>query len=274
MEFDNPGNNATSLSMNRRQWLRTTATVTAGSFLLPNRIRAWARIQSASGNSPNVQTENVQYPSGEAKLNAFVAKPASGEPHPSLILIHDDTGLNDHAMQVARNFAEAGFFTFAPDLLSRSGGVASFQSADQIAEALTQLPTDQTAEDLRAGYSYLRSTLNPDASASAVGLGWGGWRTFLLAEKVSGLARAVVYSGSAPSAGLSEIETKFLAHYGQYDFRLAGNALWVEQELGKRFTYFIYPGVDHGFYDDSSPQFNAEAAKLAWSRTLEFLRAA
>jgi len=273
MEFDNPGNNATTVSINRRQWLKTTAAVTAGSFLYPTRAKAWAW-PHGQGKSSAIETGTIHYPSGDAKLNAFVAKPASGEPHPSLILIHDDTGLNDHAMQVARNFAEAGFFTFAPDLLSHSGGIAQFKNADQVSEALNRLSPDQTAEDLRAGYSYLRSTLNPDASAFAVGLGWGGWRTFLLAEKVSGLARAVVYSGSAPSAGLSEIETMFLAHYGQYDFRLAGNALWVEQELGKRFTYFIYPSVDHGFYDDSSPQFNAEAAKLAWSRTLEFLRAA
>ncbi len=272
MESHNPGKNPTSFAINRRQWLRATAAVTAGSFLLATRAKAWAWLHR-EGDSPNVQTESVQYPSGDAKLNAFVAKPASDGPHPSLILIHDDTGLNDHAMQVARNFAEVGFFAFAPDLLSRSGGVAQFQSANQIAEALNHLSPDQTADDLRAGYSYLRTKLNPDAAASAVGFGWGGWRTFVLAAKVSGLARAVVYSGSTPTTGLHEIDTNFLAHYGQYDFRLAGNALWVEKEFGKRFTYSIYPGVDHGFYDDSSPQFNADAAKLAWSRTLEFLRA-
>jgi carboxymethylenebutenolidase len=272
MESHNPGKNPTSRSINRRQWLRATAAVTAGSFLLATRANACAWLHRQD-NSPNVQTENVQYPSGDAKLNAFVAKPASGGLHSSLVLIHDDAGLNGRAIETARDFAEAGFFTFAPDLLSRSGGVAQFQSANQIAEALNHLSPDQTADDLRAGYSYLRTKLNPDAAASAVGFGWGGWRTFVLAAKVSGLARAVVYSGSTPTTGLHEIDTNFLAHYGQYDFRLAGNALWVEKELGKRFTYSIYPGVDHGFYDDSSPQFNADAAKLAWSRTLEFLRA-
>ena len=271
MESHNPGKNPTSLSINRRQWLRATAAVTAGSFLLATRAKAWTWLHR-QGNSSNVQTENVQYPSGDAKLNAFVAKPASGGTHSSLVLIHDDAGLNDHAMQVAHNFADAGFFTFAPDLLSRSGGVAQFQSANQIAEALNRPSPDQTADDLSAGYSYLRSKLNPDAVASAVGFGWGGWRTFVLAAKVSGLARAVVYSGTTPATELHEMETNFLAHYGQYDFRLVGNALWVEKELGQRFTYSIYPGVDHGFYDDSSPQFNADAAKLAWSRTLKFLR--
>lgn len=273
MESHKPGNNANSVSINRRQWLRTTAAFTAGWFLFLGRVKAWTHPWSQA-NSPNIQTENIQYPSGDSKINAFVARPLSGGRHPSLVLIHDDAGLNEQAMQAARSFAEAGFYTFVPDLLSHSGGVGQFKIPDQVAEALNQLSADQTAEDLRAGYSYLRSTLNPDADASAVGFGWGGWRTFLLAEKVSGLARAVVYSGSAPNIGLHEIETNFLAHYGQYDFRLAGNALWLQKELGKRFAYFIYPGADHRFYDDSSPQFQADAAKLAWSRTLDFLRAA
>src|SRR5215469_784399 len=165
MESHDPGKNAVSVSIKRRHWLKTTAVVTAGSFLFSRHRKLWAQLQSAT----SVQTENIRYTSSDSKINAFVSKPATGGPHPSLILIHDEAGLNDHAMQTATRFAEAGFYAFAPDLLSRSGGSAKFKSADQVADALNQLSTDQTAEDLRTGYSYLRTTLNPDAGASAVG---------------------------------------------------------------------------------------------------------
>ena len=263
---------ASASAMSRRQWLRSTAALTVGYLAFECRGHARAWLQTADGNPANVPGENIQYNSGSSKIAAYVSKPAGADKHPSVLVIHDDRGLDDHTCEVVRRFAAAGFYAMAPDLLSRAGETKQLVTTGNPAEALAHLSPDATAEDLRAGYAYLRETLNPNAGASAVGFGWGGWRTYVLASKVSGLSRAVVYSGSAPTSGLHEIDAPVLAHFGQFDFRLAGNSLWLEREMGKRFTYYVYPNVDHSFYDDSSSQFNEAAAKLAWSRTLEFLR--
>jgi carboxymethylenebutenolidase len=87
----------------------------------------------------------------------------------------------------------------------------------------------------------------------------------------------VVFYGSTPDDGLQNIHAAVLAHYAQQDFRITGNAVLTEKtmkELGKKFTYYVYPGAEHAFFNDTGPRYDAEAAKLAWSRTLEFLRSA
>ena len=96
----------------------------------------------------------------------------------------------------------------------------------------------------------------------------------MLAVSVPELYRAVIYCGTTPSQSFSAVHAQILAHYAQFDFRTTGNALFTEKsmsEAGKQFTYFVYPRVNHGFYAPGA-QFDADAGKLAWTRTLEFLR--
>jgi carboxymethylenebutenolidase len=85
----------------------------------------------------------------------------------------------------------------------------------------------------------------------------------------------VTFCGSTPADGLKDVEAPVLAHYAQYDFRVTGNALWTAhtmKDLGKRFTYYVYPRVNHGFFNSKSPQYDTAAEKLSWDRTLQFLR--
>jgi carboxymethylenebutenolidase len=268
--------NRADLNVNRRQLLKFGAGCAAASLLLNPQGLASAWSWKSDPQDPEVVGENVQYPSRESKIDAYVAKPKGPGTHTSLIVIHDDGGLDDHIRSVASSFAAAGFFVLAPDLLSRSGGMKQMKTAEQAARAINELSVNATLEQLNAGFSALRRHLNPSADpVSVVGFGWGGWRTFLLAANQPALSKAVVYTGSTPTTGLNHIEAPFLAHYAQFDFRISGNALWTEKEmkaLGKQFTYYIYPQVDHSFHDDTSPQYDAAAAKLAWSRTLDFLR--
>jgi carboxymethylenebutenolidase len=118
---------------------------------------------------------------------------------------------------------------------------------------------------------------DPDVDAakiSTVGFGWGGWRSFMLAVSVPELYRAVVYCGSTPLQSFDAVHAPVLVHYAQFDFRTTGNALLTERamtEAGKTFTYFVYPQVNRGFYAPGM-QYNADAAKIAWTRTLDFLQ--
>jgi len=220
----------------------------------------------------NVVTETIHYDSGGFNIDAFVAKPAGGGKHPAVLVIHDNQGLNDSIRDIAKQFAAAGYFALAPDFTSRLGGT---RTPDQMAEAVPRLSPNLSAQDARAAFAYLQKDSDVDAAKiSTVGFGWGGWRSFMLAVSAPELYRAVIYCGSTPSQSFDAVHSPVLAHYAQFDFRTTGNALLTEKtmtEAGKKFTYFVYPQVSRGFYAPGM-QYSADAAKLAWTRTLEFLK--
>ncbi len=241
----------------------------AGLFLAPIALPLAAAQDAAA---PSVSSETIHYDSGGFNIEAFVAKPAGAGKHPAVLVIHDNQGLNDSVRDIAKEFAAAGFFALAPDFTSRLGGT---RTPGQMAQAVGQLSPNLTVQDARAAFAYLQNDPDVDAAKiSTVGYGWGGWRSFMLAVSVQELNRAVVYCGSPPSQSLDAVHAPVLAHYAQYDFRTTGNALLTEKtmnEAGKKFTYFVYPQVNRGFYA-SGTQYDAAAAKLAWTRTLDFLK--
>jgi carboxymethylenebutenolidase len=260
----------------RRRMLKF-AVAAAGVFLSTSYfldLRGWAAgakpAQEALAGTVDAAT--VPYDSGGVNLDAYVAKPKGGGKNPAVIVIHDNQGLNDPMREVTRQFAAAGFVAMAPDLASRLGAA---KSAGQATQAVNQLSPNLTVQDLRAAFAYLQKDPDVDpAKISAVGFGWGGWRSFMLATSVPELYRAVVYSGASPTQGFENVHAPVLGNYAQYDFRVTGNAIWTEKTMhdaGKEFTYYVYPSVYHAFYS-AGPQYNAEAAKLAWTRTLDFLK--
>ena len=233
---------------------------------------------SAAAPTPAAQEgqaspESIHYDSGGVNIAAFLAEPQGGGKHPAIILIHDNQGLTDGIRDIARQFASEGFVTLAPDLLSRAGGSKTPQQSRGM---ISQMDPQRSVEDLKAAFDYLQRQDDVDAGKiSSVGLGWGGWRSFMLASTVPNLYRAVVYSGTTPVRGLETIHAPVMANYAKYDFFDAGNSIWTEstfKEMGKKFTYYIYPKTYESFFDAKSARYDAEAAKLAWTRTLDFLR--
>jgi carboxymethylenebutenolidase len=208
----------------------------------------------------DLETQTVQFQSGRARVSAYLARPKTGGKHAAVIVVHDTGGLNDQVRSVARRFAEAGLVALAPDLIRG-------------AKATAQLPIAQPVNDLRAALAFLRQDASVDGERiSSVGFGWGGWRAFRLAQGAPMLYRAVVFYGSTPTEDtFADTHASVLAHYAQYDFRTTGNAEWTQKELGKKFSYYVYPKTERGFFFASSPE-NAEAATLAWTRTVEFLK--
>jgi len=220
----------------------------------------------------SVSTETVHFDSGGFNLDAFLAKPEGAGKHPAVLVIHDSMGLDDTMREIAKQFAVAGFIALAPDFTSRRGGT---RTPDQMAQAVAQLSPNLTVQDARSALDYLQKDSAVDsARISTVGFGWGGWRSFMLATSSPELYRTVIYSGTTPSQSFDAVHAAILAHYAQYDFRTTGNALVTEKamtEAGKHFSYFVYPQAYRAFYLPGT-QYNAEAAKLAWTRTLDFLR--
>jgi carboxymethylenebutenolidase len=262
-----------------------TFSLAAGSLVPGSNV--WARSTGASPAQPqgsaDVDSQMVQYKSGEATISAYLAKPKGEGKHGALLIVHDVAGVNDSAQELARQFAGAGFVALEPNLISRN---AAAKTPQQIFSAIGQLPVLQPVSDLKAALAFLQQDPSVDsAKISVVGVGWGGWRAFKLLEDSPSVYKAVMFYGTTPADdyGLTNVHVPILAHYAQFDFRVTGNALWTKKQLGDKFKYFTYAGADRGFLmpDKNSPygfpaggpeeSANADAAKLSWTRTLEFL---
>jgi carboxymethylenebutenolidase len=258
----------------RRDLVKSIFTVACGGFaaLLLAGSPVWASPRPAQEAA---DTSTVTYDSGGANISAYLAKPKSAGKHSAVIVVHDTQGLSDDIRDTAQKFAAEGFVALAPDMLSRSGGT---KSPEQSVAAVRALDPMDTVADLQAAFAYLQKSPDVDsAKISVVGFGWGGWRSFMLATTTPNLYRTVIYSGATPvpDQALKDIHSPILGNYGQYDYQNAGNTIWTAKtmkDLGKKYTPYIYPNAMAGFYNPKGRQYDAEAAKTAWTRTLEFLK--
>ena len=266
--------------ISRRELLRTVIAVTGGykaaHLFLESSGLAATLISQVEAQAANLLAETVQFPSGEHQIGGYLVKPNQPGKHPAVVVIHENRGLNEHIRDVARRLAAEGWVALAPDLLSRSGGTASMKTEEDAIEAISILPVYGVIDDIRAGFQFLETQPGIDPEKiSSIGFCWGGWRSFMLATVEARLYRAVVFYGSTPQSGLDNIQAPILAHYAQWDKRITGNALWTQKmmrQVGKAYRYYVYPEANHAFFNDTGTRHNPEASKLAWSRTLEFLR--
>ncbi|MBI2818352.1 MAG: dienelactone hydrolase family protein [Acidobacteria bacterium] len=218
----------------------------------------------------------IKYPGAGATLEGYLAKPQSEGPHPALLLIHADSGLDEHIRDVARRYAEEGFVTLAVDQLSRHGGTASFASPDAARKNIEALTSEQVTADLDAAFAYLQS--NPSVRHDRIGImgcAWGGRMAFLYAASNPELKAAVVFYGVAPPEdSVAAVTCPVLAHYGETDTRMSlkmPETAALMKQYGKSFHPKNYSAAGSGFFNDTSPA-SDDAAKEAWQRTIRFLR--
>ncbi len=274
----------------RRQLLQSIAgavgSYKAAHLFLETSGLAATLISTLEAQSANVDAETVKYRSGQADISAYLTKPKDTGKHPGVIVVHEERGLNEHIRDVARRFAAEGFVALAPDLLPRGGvgrgggGVADGDgnvTVDATGAGTTARPSLMaTVDDLQAGLDLLEKHQNVDpVRISSVGFCWGGWRTFMLATRAPKLSKAVIFYGSSPDANFEKIQGPVLAHYAEFDNQITGNALWTKEMMnkaGKTFQYYVYPKAYHAFFNDTGNRHDPEASKLAWQRTVDFLK--
>jgi len=270
--------------------IRATGSYAAAHLFLETSGLAATVISTIEAQNANVDAESVKYPSsGQFEMTGYLVKPKTPGKRRGVIVIHENRGLNEHIRDVARRFASEGFVALAPDLLSRLGGTGSARKpsgrADEAdesgrvsgdAEAIAALPLYGVIDDLKSTFEFLEKHPSVEPTLiSSVGFCWGGWRSFTLATAVPKLHKAVIFYGSSPDSGFEKIQASVLAHYAEWDNRITGNAIWTKKMMnsaGKTFQYYIYPKADHAFFNDTGNRHNPEASKLAWQRTLEFLK--
>jgi carboxymethylenebutenolidase len=206
---------------------------------------------------------------------AYVAEPRTRALKATVLVIHENRGLNDHIRDVARRIAVAGYRAVAPDLLSLSGGTPA--NVDAARGAIDKLDLGKTVNDAVAMVGELKKS-SAGGKVGAVGFCWGGAFVNRLAVAAgSKLNAAVVYYGPAPDPSEApKVQAPLMIHLAGLDTRVAATAFpWIKalRAAGKRVSSFDYPNTNHAFNNDTAAdRYNKAAAELAWGRTLAFFK--
>lgn len=226
-------------------------------------------------DDPRLSTGEAEYGSGADRVTGYWARPAGTHRLPAVMVIHENRGLNEHIRDVTRRLALDGFFAFAPDLLAHRGGTPADEDAAR--SMIRELEPAGTVSRLAAGVEFLAGHSAANGRVGAVGFCWGGGMANRLAASAAPLAAAVAYYGAQLPAGeVPKLHAALLLHYAGLDERInAGIEGFAEalERHGKAYRLHMYAGVHHAFNNDTSAaRYDEAAARLAWDRTVEFLR--
>jgi carboxymethylenebutenolidase len=261
----------------RRDFLERLATLAGGMgsalALLPLLTANKAAAAQVAADDQRLKTERVTLPGPDGELRGYLARPSDAKNLPGVIVIHENRGLNPHIEDVTRRLALAGFVALAPDFLSASGGTP--QNEDQAREQIGKLDADWTLKAALAAAQSLRSGERSTGRIGAVGFCWGGGLVGRLATADPKLNAGVVFYGRVPPvAEVPNIKAELLLNYAGKDERINADVPSFQKaldEAGVRYSLHMYQGVEHAFHNDTSTaRYNAEAAQLAWKRTVEF----
>jgi carboxymethylenebutenolidase len=244
-------------------------------MLLDQLSPKFAETQVVPRDDARIAAEYVEYdsPNGYGKMRGYFVRPdrPAGK-LPAILVIHENRGLNPHIEDVARRVALENFVAFAPAALVPLGGYPGDE--DRARELFPKLDQAKTREDFVAAYGVLKSRPESTGKVGAVGFCYGGGVVNYLATRLPDLAAGVAFYGSAPNLeDVAKIRCPLLIQSAEVDERI--NASWpaYEQALEAakvRYERFLYPGTQHGFHNDTTPRYDAAAAKLAWERTIAF----
>jgi len=265
--------------IDRRGFLDGTAKYAVGGMtavgileaLSPNYAEAQIQIPA---NDSRVTTETVEVssPDGYGTINALVARPAGATGRiPSVIVIHENRGLNPHIQDVVRRAAVAGFMAIGPDALTSLGGYPG--TDEEGSQMQRKLEQPMMMADFLATARYVSGRPDSTGRLGAVGFCFGGGVVNNLAVQLGGdiHAAAPFYGGQPRAEDVPQISAALLIHYAENDDRINGG--WAAYEAALQanqigYEQFTYPGTQHGFHNDTTPRFNAAAAALAWERTV------
>lgn len=235
----------------------------------------FAEAQQIAGNDPRIKASYVEFasPKGNGKIRGYLVQPANFKGKlPTVLVIHENRGLNPHIEDIARRLALDNFIAFAPDALFTLGGYPGDE--DKARELFQKLDKTKTQADFLAAANYLKKLPHGNGKVGAVGFCYGGGIVNYLATQLPDLAAGVPFYGAQPTAeDAAKIKAPLLIHYAGIDERI--NAGWPAYEAalkqaGVNYEAHTYPNVQHGFNNDTTPRYDAGTAKLAWDRTVNF----
>jgi carboxymethylenebutenolidase len=243
------------------------------SFLMPD----YQTTLQVKADDPRLKSEYIHYNSakGGGDIKALLSKPVDAKKKlGGVIVVHENRGLNPYIEDVGRRAALAGFISIAPDALTPLGGYPG--SDDKGRELQSKRDKNEMLEDFIAAYDYLKNHKDCNGKIGVVGFCFGGWIANMMAVRVPELAAAVPFYGSQPAKEqVPQIKAPLLLQYAELDTHV--NEGWPAYEAAlkennKAYTAYVYPGVNHGFHNDTTPRYDKAAAALAWKRTIDFFK--
>ena len=240
-------------------------------FLSPDYVHA----QQIEPQDARLKSEYMSYdsPEGGGTIRGLLSRPAGNkEKLPGIVVVHENRGLNPYIEDVARRAGLAGFIAYAPDALTPLGGYPGNDDDGRLLQR--QRDRNKMLEDFMAAYGYLKSHPECSGKVGVVGFCFGGWISNMMAVRLSDLGAAVPFYGSQPAdEEVNRINAPLLLQYAGLDKRI--NEGWPAFEAAlkthkKEYTAHIYPEVNHGFHNDTTPRYDKATAELAWQRTIDF----
>lgn len=253
-----------------------TGSAAAAAAVLPMLESNYAHAQTIPENDPGIVAETLSVPGPAGAINGYLVRPAGvTERRSAVMVIHENRGLTPHIRDVTRRVAKAGFVAYGVDFMSRYGGTPADE--DKAREGFAQLKADEVQADASAVLAALKAHPASNGKVGAVGFCWGGGVVSVLSTRAPDLAAGVVFYGVAPApATAAQVQAPLLIHLAGLDDRVNNSqAPWIEalKAANKRQTMHMYAGVNHAFHNDTAGErYSAEAAKLAWDRTIAFFR--
>lgn len=265
-------------SMERREFLSRAAAIAvvggSGLAMAQALLPRYAQAQMISFTDERIKATYVTYdsPGGNSgRMRGYLVQPAGTGPFPTVLVIHENRGLNPHIEDVARRVAVEGFLALAPDALYPAGGYPGNDDDGKAMQA--KLDRDKIQKDMENSARFLKAHTLSNGKLGAVGFCFGGLVVNNLAVSLGGdLQAGVPYYGRAPnSADVGKIKAAMKIVYAEDDKRI--NAMWPDYEKALKaanipYEAHIYPGTKHGFNNNSTPRYNPEQAKIAWERTI------
>ena len=234
---------------------------------------AWAQQVPADDKRIKAGYEVVQSPAGNGSIKGYLARPAKGKKFPVVLVIHENRGLNPYIEDIARRLALANFIAFAPDGLTSVGGYPGNDEAGAV--AFRKVDGKKMTEDFIAAAKWLKARSDSSGKLGAVGFCFGGGMVNQLAVRLGAdLNAGVAFYGRQPGAeDVPKISAPLLLHYAGNDQGINAGIAAYEAALKanhKVYQLYMYDGTQHGFHNDTTPRYDETAARLAWTRTLEF----
>ncbi len=245
------------------------------SMLLASLSPNFAAAQVVPKDDKRIKTEMLTYasPAGSGTMKGYLAMPANATGKlPGVLVVHENRGLNPHIEDIARRLALDNFIAFAPDALTPLGGYPGDE--DKARDLFPKLDQAKTREDFLTAARVLKERPECSGKVGSVGFCYGGGMVHFLATRLPDLAAGVPFYGNQPAPeDAAKVKAPLLIHFAGIDERI--NAAWPAYEAalkaaGARYAAHQYAGTQHGFNNDTTPRFDAAAAKLAWERTLTF----
>ncbi len=265
----------------RREFLDKAAKFAVGGVTAAALLGAlspnYALAKQVEENDSRIKGEFINYdsPNGHGSIRGYLVRPAGGGKRGSVVVVHENRGLNPYIEDVARRVAVAGFTALAPDGLTPLGGYPGNDPDGKVMQK--KLDKGKLAEDFVAAYEHLKADADTNGKVGVVGFCYGGGICNMMAVRLPELAASVPFYGrQAKAEDVPAIKAPLLLHYAGLDKRIGKG--WPDYEAalkanGKEYTAHIYPDTNHGFHNDTTPRYDEAAAELAWKRTVEFFNA-